>query len=309
MATLPDNLSIRCPAKLNLTLAVGPPREDGLHPIASVMTTLDFGDDLHLHRQPQGPSTFARQFANDAPKPQSIDWPIEHDLLFRAHAAMEQAVGHPLPIACALDKRIPAGAGLGGGSSNAAAMLVGLRTLFGLTISDGDLLAIAQTLGADVVFLVHAWLDQHTALVTGIGQLINPLPTFPPFDAVLIFPHGVCPTGEVYRIFDQTSDATPTQRQAELIETWQQAHTIPPRYNDLSHAACRVCPPIRQAMDRVKAHGLEPRLTGSGSSLFAVVESPAQADAVANTLAQQGLPACPASHARPDKSFMASQST
>ena len=160
--------SIRCPAKLNLTLAVGAPRADGLHPIASVMVALQFGDDLRISRA-EGESSYTRRFAEDAPKTQAIDWPIEKDLLYRAHALMQETVGQSLLIDCELIKRIPAGAGLGGGSSNAAGMLVVLREIFDLAVSDEQLKSLGQSLGADVGFLVAALLGSRAAIVTGIG--------------------------------------------------------------------------------------------------------------------------------------------
>lgn len=287
-------LTTRCPAKLNLTLAVGAPRPDGLHPIASVMVALDFGDDLHLRRLETGPSHFTRRFADDAPKPQAIDWPIESDLVFRAHALLQKEVGHALPITCTLDKRIPAGAGLGGGSSDAAGMLVALRTLFDLPLSDGQLLSLAKALGADVTFLVHALLGQRAALVTGIGQAIEPITTLPELHCVLVFTDGSCPTPAVYRAFDQATDH-PQAIADHLVQDWADARCIPPAHNDLTQAAMQVCPAIADAIQVITSLQLKPRLTGSGSALFVVVDSKQETLAIAEKLEQHRLAACPAS--------------
>ena len=292
MATPTDDLSIRCPAKLNLTLAVGPARDDGLHPIASVMAALGFGDDLHLRRPDNGPSTFDRRFAEDAPKPQAIDWPIESDLAYRAHAKLEQSAGRPLPIEASIDKRIPAGAGLGGGSSNAAGMLVGLRELFDLPMDDDALIAIGNELGTDVVFAIHALLGQRAALVTGIGDIIEPLDQLPQFHAVLIFPEGQCPTGEVYSAYDQATAGTINPIPEELVGAWATADELPAPHNDLTQAAIQVCPPISDAIDAANALQIVPRLTGSGSALFALVETQAEALAIAEDLGKKGFPAC-----------------
>ena len=292
----PENntLTIRCPAKLNLTLAVGSPRPDGLHPIASIMVALDFGDDLHLRRLDSGPSAFTRRFADDAPKAQPIDWPIESDLVFRAHALLEKEVGQTLPIACTLDKRIPAGAGLGGGSSDAAGMLVGLRSLFELSVPDDELLCVSRSLGADVAFLVHALIGQRAALVTGVGEIIEPITSLPDLHCVLVFPDGTCPTPAVYRAFDQAAADRRAAIDDQLIEDWSCAHAIPPAYNDLTQAAMAVCPTITATIQTINTLGHEPRLTGSGSALFVVVESNAQAVGIAEILNQRNLATCPA---------------
>ncbi|MGB0766855.1 MAG: 4-(cytidine 5'-diphospho)-2-C-methyl-D-erythritol kinase, partial [Phycisphaeraceae bacterium] len=274
-------LTIRCPAKLNLTLAVGPAREDGLHPIASVMVALDIGDALKLRRIADGPSRFDRRFASDAPKRQVINWPIERDLVFRASSLMEEHVGRALPVACDLVKRIPAGAGLGGGSSNAAAMLLGLARLYDLNVAEGALIDLARGLGADVAFLVQALLGRPAALVTGIGDIVEPIDGLRAFDCVLVFPAGACPTGAVYRAYDE-SPARPIS--SDLIESWKRADRIPPVHNDLYAAAGRVCPEIRQAAEAIEQLGREPRMTGSGSALWVVAESHIDAVGIADGL-------------------------
>lgn len=290
MANHADHLTLHCPAKLNLTLAVGPPREDGLHPIASVMVALDFGDDLRLIRLEAGPSRFTRRFVDDAPKPQPIDWPIEHDLAYRAHAALEQTAGRELPIACEIDKRIAAGAGLGGGSSNAAAMLIGLNKLFGLGMDESHLLDLAQELGADIVFLVRAMLGSPAVLATGIGDHTIPLSNMPPFDCVLVFPSGDCPTGMVYKAFDEAADAR-ADIDPGLHQAWAYGGKIPEPLNDLTDAAMRVCPSIADAIGAIEAQGLVPRLTGSGSAVFAVTPTQAQAELTTKNIRKAGLTA------------------
>lgn len=287
------SVKIRCPAKLNLTLAVGPPRHDGLHPIASVMAALDFGDDLQLTHA-HSTSRFDRRFATDAPKPQPIDWAIENDLIFRAHAAMVAEVGRSLPIDCELVKRIPAGSGLGGGSSDAAGMLVALREMFGLAIADDRLLELGQSLGADVAFLVGALLGHRAAVVTGIGEVINPLDNLPGFHVVLVFPKGACPTADVYQAFDQARGHDPIP--AELPQAWASDKNLPAAHNDLTQAAIRVCPDIAEAAAVVESLGMAPRLTGSGSALFAVVQSQPKAIAIAKAVQQAGAAACPAGY-------------
>jgi len=283
---------VHCPAKLNLTLAVAPPRPDGLHPIASVMVALDFTDTL-LITPVDGPTHFERAWAHDAPRPSEIDWPIEKDLIYRAHALMEQEAGRPLAIECELVKRIPAGAGLGGGSSNAAGMLVGLCVMFRLDISEERLIALGQSLGADVGFLVAAQLVRPAAVVTGIGQVLSPLASLPPFDVVLVFPDGACPTAEVYRAFDAGHGSpTPTDELSHLAQQWQASAVLPEPMNDLAPAAIAVCPVIERAIATLKALDYTPHLTGSGSALFVLANDAAHARQIADQTRQAGLHAC-----------------
>ncbi|MFN3165897.1 MAG: 4-(cytidine 5'-diphospho)-2-C-methyl-D-erythritol kinase [Phycisphaeraceae bacterium] len=287
-----DTLVIDCPAKLNLTLAVAPPRGDGLHPIASLMVALGFGDTLTLRPLAAGPSRFTRRFAEDAPKPQPIDWPVERDLAYRAHALVEEEVGDALPVQCVIDKRIPAGAGLGGGSSNAAAMIVGLYTLFDLPIDDDDrILDIAQKLGADVCFLVEALLGQPAALVTGVGEVIEPIDIAERFDLVLVFPDGVCPTAEVYAAFDAGLPAGATADLDACVAGWAEAESMPAAHNDLQRAAESVCPAIAKARGTLEAMGLSPRLTGSGSALFVLADDAEGARLIADHARAAGLAA------------------
>lgn len=290
-------LCIPCPAKLNLTLAVGPPRDDGLHPIASVMLPLPFGlcDMLLIRRLDRGPSRFERVVAPGCPRPMPIDWPLASDLAFRAHALLEQSVGRPLPIDCTLSKCIPTGAGLGGGSSNAAGMLVGLRALFGLQLSDDRLAELGQTLGADVGFAVRAVIDHQPAVVTGIGDVVTPLPSLPDIDLTLLFPDGVCPTAEVYAAFDaDDASGSGLNQLNEYAERWLALEQPPEPMNDLTATAVRVCPAIGEAIDTLARLGHTAYLTGSGSTLFVPAENASQASEIAHAARDAGLAACPA---------------
>lgn len=279
-----------CPAKLNLTLAVGPPRDDGLHPIASVMVTIAFGDTLSL-RPARYESRFTRRFAEGAPPHHRIDWPIEDDLVFHAHALMEQQAGIGLPIECDLVKQIPPGSGLGGGSSDAAAVLVGLREVFDLPLPDQRLIELGASLGADVCFAVHARLNHNAALVTGIGEALTPITSLPAFDLVLVFPEGRCPTGEVYRAYDaMQSSREPVDTEA-FTQSWSDPMGVPPAHNDLTDAAIRVCPAVGEAASVLGSLNLEPRLTGSGSALFVVADDADHARRIVAQAREAGLSA------------------
>jgi len=301
MAPLPqqiDGRSIDCPAKLNLTLAVGMPRPDGYHPIASVMVAVDFCDLLTVKPIERGPSGYAREWASDryglgdADTPsQPIDWPIERDLIYKAHRLIEQEAGRALPIACKLHKRIPAGAGLGGGSSDAAGMLVVLRDVFELSIADDRLIELGGSLGADVGFAAHALLGRRAAVVTGIGELVTPLLRLPAFDAVLIFMPTPCPTAEVYAAFDaDPHSARDAHALQAMADQWRDLDGLPEPMNDLTAAARTVTPQLAGTMDTLHESGHAAQLTGSGSTLFVLADSPRHAQQIASETSRAGLP-------------------
>ena len=122
-------IAVQAPAKLNLALSVGPPDQRGMHPICTWMVTISLCDDLLVTRLDEGRlSRYAILWHPDALRPLEIDWPVPRDLAVRAHLALEQHVGRPLPVQLKLDKRIPVGGGLGGGSSDAAAIEIQLNT-------------------------------------------------------------------------------------------------------------------------------------------------------------------------------------
>ncbi|MFW5681902.1 MAG: 4-(cytidine 5'-diphospho)-2-C-methyl-D-erythritol kinase [Phycisphaeraceae bacterium] len=276
-------LRLACPAKVNLALSVGPPREDGMHPIASWMVALDFADTLMLDRlEPGEPSSFRAAYDPSAPVPQAIDWPREKDLAWRAYEAVCETTGRQLPCGIELHKRIPTGGGLGGGSSDAAAVLVGVDRLFNLALDEERLREIAQRLGSDVAFLVDAVLGRGSALVTGTGETIEPMPPRAPLHLTLVIPPFGCPTGPVYRAFDQRAEsaALDEARVRQLLSSG----TLPGErlFNDLEAPAIAVEPRLGELLHNLQAvlDG-EPRVTGSGSVCFALAESRAAADAMA----------------------------
>jgi 4-diphosphocytidyl-2-C-methyl-D-erythritol kinase len=161
---------ILAPAKVNLALAVGPPGSGGMHPISSWMLAVNLCDELLVTRLPDDRlSRYAILWHDEAPRRSDIDWSITRDLAVRAHHALEAHVGRRLPVQLRMDKRIPVGGGLGGGSADAAAMLRAVDALFELGLPDGDLEAIAATLGSDVPFLLHGG----SAIVGGLGEQLE----------------------------------------------------------------------------------------------------------------------------------------
>ena len=286
----PRSIVVRAPAKLNLALSVGPPGADRMHPIASWMVTVDFADDLHLTRLDAGrDSLYAIVWAPEAPRPSDIDWPIQKDLAVRAHLALERHVGRPLPVRMKLEKRIPVGGGLGGGSSDAAAMLRGVRELHGLAVSDGELAEIARGLGSDVPFLVRGG----SAIVEGLGERLEHHERLPDVHAVLAFPAAACPTGPVYGKFDLLRPDASLQaaRVRALASAATLAHDAP--FNDLAEPAIAVTPSLADEIAEIAGlSGRRVHVSGSGSTLFVLCDDRPAADRIAEEVrARCALPA------------------
>lgn len=268
-------LNLSAPAKVNLALAVGPPRpHDGFHPICSWMCPIGLADDLTLTRlEDDRLSRYAIVWRPEAPRQSPIDWSITRDLGVRAHQLVEKEAGCALPVQMKLEKRVPVGGGLGGGSSNAAAVLLGVRALFELDIPDARLFELAMALGSDVAF----FLNPRPSIVEGVGERLSAAAPITGH-TVLIIPSFGCPTGPVYKAFD---DAPPRALNDEKVRTLAAAGRIESTelFNDLAAPAERIAPalgPLRaaaaQAIDR-PVH-----VTGSGSTLFAVCDSAADAE-------------------------------
>jgi 4-diphosphocytidyl-2-C-methyl-D-erythritol kinase len=306
----PDRtIRLSCPAKVNLALSVGSPRPDGLHPLASWMAAVNFADTLTLHRLDAGTSRFdiaPAGSAAPAAQPQgpqhpavTVNWPIEQDLVYRAHGLLEKHLHRPLPVHATLQKRIPTGAGLGGGSSDAAGMLVGLNRLFELGLQRDELLPLALRVGSDVGFFIGAMLGEPSALVTGVGERVEPLPLPDTLHLVLIFPPFDCPTGQVYRALDQSRSEhhTPIFPDESRVRDLATHAPLPPAapFNDLADPACTVQPQLRRWIDQLNQQMRVPvHVTGSGSTLFLIAPSAATCQALARKVtALTGLPALP----------------
>jgi 4-diphosphocytidyl-2-C-methyl-D-erythritol kinase len=266
-------IDVKAHAKINMSLSVGAADATHamMHPIASMMTTVDFYDELCVTRLDEGDmSRYAILWHEEAPRKTHIDWPITSDLAVRAHRYLEAEVGISLPVQLKLEKRIPVGAGLGGGSSDAAAMLLATASLFDLDI---DLYAIGAELGSDVPFLI----DGGTQLVTGFGENLEPL-QYTDEAMVLIMPPYGCATGEVYDAFDELSNPSLD------LENVRAGHV----FNDLTIAAKEVSQKLGEDLALVKLIAEQDvHLSGSGSSMFVICDNEMHAEALASVIEEK----------------------
>ena len=283
---------LHAPAKVNLALSVGPPlrggASDGYHPIASWMAPIDLCDELHVTRLEEDRlSRYAIVWHEDAPRKSPIDWSITKDLAVRAHLLLQEHTGRTLPVQMKLTKRIPVGGGLGGGSSDAAAMLRAVVQLHELEIEEAKLRDLAMKLGSDVAF----FLGDGPMVVEGLGEQLSPA-AHAGGAVVLLFPEFGCPTGAVYRAYD----ASPVELRAERVRAMAAAGSIDTHslFNDLAAPAEAVAPGLAELRSRAsRITGRPVHVTGSGSTLFALAADEAEARSLRATLEHE-LSACAA---------------
>ena len=268
-----SDLTLRAPAKINLYLAVLGRRPDGYHELVTVMQALDLCDELRLRLVPResrptggahGAEPEVRlRLAHPAPGvPEGAE-----NLAARAGALVLAQAGAAAELALEieLDKRIPAGGGLGGGSSDAAAVLLGTNRLLGAPLDSGALAALAARLGSDVAFFLHGG----TALCTGRGERVQPLAPPRPFEVTLLRPPFATPTERVYAALAAPPLAPDARRDGELAALHRatdgaEVAALERLFrNDLEAPARAVEPRLAALLDRTRLH-----LSGSGSTLF-----------------------------------------
>ena len=247
---------VPAPAKLNLFLHVTGRRADGYHLLQSVFMLIDWCDTLHCELRRDG--VISR---TDLGMAVHQDLPAE-DLSVRAARALQAATGTTLGVHISLEKRIPSQAGMGGGSSDAASCLLALQRLWGLRLPPAKLMALALSLGADVPFFLcgsHAWVE-------GIGELITPI-TLPAARFLVIKPAAGLSTQAIFSSPQLKRDTKTATMLGFAANDNGRVYGF--GRNDLQPVAEKLCPPMVQSLDWLTAHGLQGRMTGSGSAVFA----------------------------------------
>ena len=284
--------TLLAPAKLNLTLEVLSRRADGYHTLRSVMVPIGLYDRITL--TPTVQPHFTVRSVHGEPN----DCDLERDnLVVRALQAAEVRA----PLLVSLEKTIPVGGGLGGGSSDAAAVL---RYIMGGGLGplhQRDWLAVAKGLGSDVPF----FLSGTAALVEGVGERVTPLGAVPAWWTVVVRPRVAVPTAEAYRLLDASGNGSrsrPRATSASLIavDALQRADLAALRAslsNDFHDVILAAYPEVARAAASFAAAGAQaPLLSGSGSCLFALMENEENARGIAQRLeaaAVQNVFVCP----------------
>ena len=268
------SLELAAPAKVNLGLRVVGRRADGYHEIESLFVPLDLADAIALSVE----SARATEVALAIDGPASGAPTGDDNLAARAARAFLARARIAARVAIRLTKRTPVAAGLGGGSSDAAAVLRGLAEAFPAALKSDALEEVALALGADVPF----FLDPQPAWVTGIGERRAPVAGVPALALVIANPGEPLATREVFRAFDAL--ARPRARQPdppralarELAEDGALAARL---HNDLEEPAVRLCPPIARLRAQLRAVGARAvGMSGSGATVFGVFADRAAAE-------------------------------
>ena len=254
-------IAFPAPAKLNLMLRVVGRRADGYHLLQTVFRFIEQGDVVRLRVRRDGVITRLRSL----PEVAEAD-----DLTVRAAQVLQAATGTRLGADIDLEKRLPMGGGLGGGSSDAATVLLALNHLWQTGLSRKRLQALALPLGADVPVFVYG----QSAVAEGVGEELSPLALPPAWYLVLVPPVAV-PTAVVFRHPELKRDSEKVKIQGFSV----------PRGNDLEPVVCREYPEVARHLAWLNQYG-EAQMTGSGSCVFAAFADEAAARSV--------LTACPA---------------
>ena len=272
-----NEVVVPSPAKVNLFLEIIGRRPDGYHDIASIMQLVDLCDEVRLRRRRTG----IRVEVQGAELPAG-----RGNLAYRAAALLLEAAGVEGGVEIHLEKRIPVAGGLGGGSSTAAAVLIGLSRLYGLSWSQEALQKLGENLGSDVPF----FLGDGLALATGRGEILTPLSAWPPQWLVLANPGLPISTAWAYR-----------EASSKLTE-WQPRVSIPSfplggrpqwppvwAFNRLESVVLPHRPEILALKHLLREAGGAPVLmSGSGASVFAVVSDAVSAHQLAAQAEKSG---------------------
>ncbi|MDO7938730.1 4-(cytidine 5'-diphospho)-2-C-methyl-D-erythritol kinase [Xanthomonas euvesicatoria] len=234
------------PAKLNLFLQITGRRADGYHLLQTVFRLLDWGDTVHLRVRRDGQ---IRRLGESLPGVSEDD-----DLVIRAARLLQSAAGTQAGAEIRVDKRIPAGGGLGGGSSDAATVLVALNALWGLGLAADVLAELGLQLGADVPVFVRG----RNAWAEGVGEQLTPI-SLPEAAYLLVDPGVHVPTPALFRSQELTRDAAPAK-----IADFASGSLLDNAFEPVLRRREPAVEAVFQALSRVGT----PRLTGSGSGCF-----------------------------------------
>lgn len=331
------------PAKVNLGLCVLGRRADGYHELDTVMAAIGLADELELAEAPDlpeghvsvevgGPEAGALE-RSGVPLQESVDavrpGPPPRNLVLRAAAELVRWVADggawpagwarrgppfdgasgaaqgPVGVRMRLVKRIPVGAGLGGGSADAAAALRGLNRLWGLGLGPPALEAVAARVGADVAFCVRGGLQR----ARGAGESLEALPCRLRAACVVVAPHTPVATAEAYRLWDELHPGAGAggacgraaargcpemDRLVAALSRGRLEEVAGLLRNDLAEAACRLSPATARVLELFSEVGVRGAVAGSGSAAFALAspeQAPALARAMARRLAREGVAA------------------
>lgn len=265
---------VRSFAKINLGLEIVRKRPDGYHDIRTLFQTVSLADELAIEPAPGG----VLELSGDDP---SIAWD-RTNLIYRAARLLQGAGGAAKGVRIAVRKSVPAGRGLGGGSSNAAATLLALNGMWGLGLNLAELARLARGLGADVPFFLKGGL----CLGEDIGDRLTPIPDLAPLPCLLLFPAFPISTPSIYAGVD--ASLTSPAKDSKIVR-FLESGDLGLLENDLERVIFRAHPELERWIRFFRAQGaLLSQVSGSGSAVYGLFPDPASAEA-----ARRRLPGTP----------------
>ena len=261
-------LIVQAPAKLNLTLEILAKRPDGFHEIRSVIQAISLSDSLHFKLSPN------LEFKCD-----NREWLPESSLVSKAVSLLQQATGCSKGATVEVTKRIPLVSGLGGDSSDAAAVLRGLNRLWDLGLSTQELVRLASQLGSDVAFFLYGG----TAVVQGRGETVTPLPSFPHKWAILVVPPVPRLPGKTGQLYARlkVNHYTDGQITEKLVEMLKEGREFTPSllFNTFENVVfTRLSKISTYRSHAIKIGVPDIHLAGSGPTLYTLLKDKAQAE-------------------------------
>ena len=256
---------LRACAKVNYALEVRGLRGDGYHEISSVLQSVSLADELEIERSRGG---FELSF-----EPEGVEiGPVEENTVYKAWALLWETSGHELPTRIRLHKKIPAGAGLGGGSADAAAVLVGMNELFDLGLDAEQLRTIGARIGADVPFC----LSGGTALAQGVGEILTPLPAPPAHRLLIAKPERGADTGGIYRAYDERGSGgiASADQVVAALRSGSLTELAGALGNDLEPVTTGLVPEmVAHKREMLRAGALGAAMTGTGTAIYGIFEA------------------------------------
>jgi 4-diphosphocytidyl-2-C-methyl-D-erythritol kinase len=268
---------LRAFAKVNYALDVLGLRADGYHEVCTVMQSISLADEVDLRRAARG---FRLSFE---PEEAEIG-PPEQNTVYLAWRLLQRLTGVELPVEVTLHKKIPSGAGLGGGSADAAAVLVGLNEIFGLGMRVEELRKTGGGIGADVPFCISGG----TALGEGVGEILKPLPAPQAHRLVVAKPLRSADTASIYRAYDSTE--TEITRSVEPVVSALRSGSVPALAsalgNDLEPVTRSLVAEVAELERTLEASGaLGASMSGSGTAVYGIFDDEETAWSAKDTLA------------------------
>lgn len=269
-----STVTIPAPAKINLHLEITGLRDDGFHTINSIFQLVSLADLIKISLK-KDPGFYSLKG--------NFNFPREHNLITKAVKLFREVTGLHDGVEIECIKRIPAGAGLGGGSSDAASVLKGLNLLFNAGLSSREMAEAGSSLGSDIPF----FFGTGTAVVTGRGEVVKGVETLWDFPVVIIDTGIHVSTKEAYRKFDELSNHSPAGI-GDLEDSYCKAPSYWPFYNDFFTVLDLEDPVYRSCINRLKSfEALYSAISGSGSSVFGIFSDENGAAAAAGALKKE----------------------